>query len=310
MQRLTLAALQHFLFQVPALGKILLYLVVVVLLGALVAPPIYWMLHEVLDFPFYRYLSRATQVTALVLLGPLLFWLGIRNTREFGLERNPHAARDALSGLILALGPGALLGAACLMFDVYRIKKDLLPFLLLRIALTAGTVAVVEEFLFRGVLLGLAARSFGRWPAAFGVSVVFAGAHFLRPGKEAASEVEWWTGLAQMIRVFESAPPPSLWIAGFVSLLSAGLILAFATFRTRSLWLAIGLHAGWIFCQQGLQWLAKYRVQPPEALMPWIGPNVVSGAVPTGLAPLSVLLLTGTGVWLYLRNVPETSRGS
>jgi hypothetical protein len=88
------------------------------------------------------------------------------------------------------------------------------------------------------------------------------------------------------------------------------MILAFATIRTRSLWLAIGLHAGWIFCQQTLQWLAKFRVKPPEALLPWIGPNVVSGAVPTGLVPLSVLLLTAAGVWFYLRDASADSRGS
>ena len=66
----------------------------------------------------------------------------------------------------------------------------------------------------------------------------------------------------------------------------------------------------WIFCQQGLQWLAKYRVQPPEALLPWIGPNVVSGAVPIGLLPLGVLLLTAGGVWFYLRHALASPRGS
>jgi uncharacterized protein len=308
MGRLTRAARQHSLLEVPALGKILVYLIVVVLLGTALAPPIYWMLHPTVDFPFYRYLSRTIQVTAIVLLFPLLLWLGIRSPRELGLERNPRAAHDALVGLCLALAPGALFGAACLMFDVYRIKEDLVPFLLLRILLTAGLVAVVEECLFRGVLLGLASRSFGQWPAALGVSVVFAGVHFLRPSKGVDSSVEWWTGLAQILRVFDGAPPPSLWIAGFFSLLTAGIILAFATFCTRSLWLPIGLHAGWIFCQQALQWLAKYRVKPPEALFPWIGPNVVSGAVPTGLVPLAVLLLTGAGVWFYLRNASENAR--
>ena len=309
MARLTPEARQHSLFGVPALGKILLYLVVVVCLGAVLAPPIYWMLHEVVDFPFYRYLSRVTQVTAFVLLVPLLWWLGIRSSSEFGLERNPRAARDALTGLFLALAPGALFGVVFLMLDVYRIKQDLMPFLLLRIALTAGFVALVEEFLFRGVLLGLAVKSFGRWSAVLGVSTVFAGVHFLRPGKQPDSVVEWWSGLAQILRVFDAAPPPSLWIAGFLSLLTGGMILAFATLGTRSLWLPIGLHAGWIFCQQALQWLAKYRVKPPEALMPWIGPNVVSGAVPTGLVPLGVLLLTGAGVWIYLRDASADSRG-
>ncbi len=294
----------------PALGKILLYLVVVVLLGALLSPPIYWMLHEAVDFPFYRYLSRVTQVTAFVLLGPLLFWLGIRSTREFGLERNPRATRDALAGFGLALLLGALFGGVYLLFDIYRIKEEIIFGLLFRIALTAGFVAVVEEFLFRGVLLGLAAKAFGRWPAALGVSLAFAAVHFLRPGKRADGVVEWWSGLAQIARVFEAVPPPPILLSGFVSLFVAGMILAAATLRTRSLWLAIGLHAGWIFCQQVLQWLARYRVKPPDELMPWVGPNVVSGAVPTGLLPLGALLLTGAGLWYYLRNASGDSRSS
>jgi uncharacterized protein len=301
MGRLTRPARQLFLFRVPALGKILLYLVVVVLLGALLSPPIYWMLHEAVDFPFYRYLSRVMQVTAFVLLAPLLFWLGIRSTREFGLERNPRAMRDTLAGFALALVPGALLAGVYLLLDIYRIKQEMIFWLPIRIALTAGFVAVVEEFLFRGVLLGLAAKAFGRWPAALGVSLAFAAVHFLRPGKQADSVVEWWSGLAQIARVLEAVPPPHILLSGFVSLFVGGMILAAATFRTRSLWLAIGLHAGWIFCQQVLQWLARYRVKPPDALMPWVGPNVVSGAVPTGLLPLGVLLLTGAGLWYYLQ---------
>ncbi len=310
MGRLTQPARQHFLFEVPALGKILLYLLVVVLLGAILSPPVYWMLHPAVDFPFYRYLSRVTQVTAFVLLAPLLFWLGIRSTREFGLQRNPHAARDAFAGVAFALLPGALLAALYLIFDVYRTKHDLIPWLPLRIALTAGFVALVEEFLFRGVLLGLAAKAFGRWPAAVGVSLAFAGVHFLRPGKQEDSVVEWWLGFAQIMRFVDAAPPPWLFLSGFVSLVIAGLILAVATLGTKSLWLAIGLHGGWIFGQQALQWLARYRVKPPDAFWPWVGPNVVSGAVPTGLLPLGALALTGVGVWYYLRHASADPRGS
>ena len=310
MGRLTPKARQHFLFEVPALGKILLYLITVVLLGALLAPPSYWLLHETLDFPFYRYFSRVTQITAFILLIPLLLWLGIRSTGEFGLRRNPHAVRDVLAGCFLAVLPAALLAAACLLLDIYRIRQEPNPLVLVRIAATAGIVAVVEEFLFRGVLLGLAAKSFGRWPAAAGVSLIFAGVHFLRPSKQVDPQVEWWTGFAHIPRVFDAAPPLLFAVAGFVSLFAAGMILAFAAFRTRSLWLPIGLHGGWIFCQQGLQWLAKYRVEPPESLFPWIGPNVVSGAVPTGFLPLMVLLLTAAGVWFYLRHALGVSRSS
>ena len=295
---------------VPALAKILLYLVLVVLTGAVLAPPIYWLLHPALDFPFYRYLSRVTQIAAFVLLGPLLYWLGIRRTKEFGLEQNPRAAKDFVAGLVLALMPGIALGAAYLVLDVYRIRDEVVPLAMFRIAATAAVVATIEEFLFRGVLLGLAAKAFGSAPAAVGVSAIFGAVHFLRPPRMADNGVEWWTGFTQIVRILEAGPPPSLWIAGFLVLFIAGMLLAYARLGTRSLWLPIGLHAGWIASQQTLQWLAKYRMQPPESLLPWVGPNLVSGAVPTGLVPLGALLLTGVGVWFYLRHAPAAAPAS
>jgi hypothetical protein len=40
-----------------------------------------------------------------------------------------------------------------------------------------------------------------------------------------------------------------------------------------------------------------------SALLPWVGPNLVSGAVPTGILPLVALVATGLLVKLYLRHV-------
>jgi uncharacterized protein len=287
---------------VSALGKILLYLALVILAGCLLSPPIYWIGHEHLAHPFYRYFSRVTQIAALVLIVPLLLWLKVRSVREFGIERNPHKVRDVVSGVLLALIPLALLGAGYFYFGIYKMKDEFLLKVLFRIIGTAAVVAVLEEFLFRGVLLGLAAKAMGRWLAAIVISAIFAGVHFLKPAKIVDPSVEWWTGFAQLTRVAGSAPEWPMLVLGFAALFVVGLILTMAAFRTRSLFLPIGLHAGWVLGQQGMQWLGKYRVKPEDALLPWIGPNVVSGAVPVGLAPIGVLLVTGVAVWFYLRH--------
>lgn len=301
--------------KVHALGKILIYLVAVLLLGAALSPVAYdvvqglaarGVLVSLAEFPFHRYFTRTVQVSAVVLLAPLLFWLGIRRLSEFGLQRNPRALRDLAAGVLLAAGPALLLGAVYFWGDIYRVKKTLDFFALPRIAVTACFVAMVEEFLFRGVALGLAARSLGRIPALLGVSALFAAVHFIKPGRAAEDQVAWWSGFAQIPRAFESVLPWGHLITGFLALFAIGLILGWAALRTRSLWLPIGLHAGWILAQQGLQWVGRYRLKPPDALFPWIGPNVVSGAVPTGLVPLFFLLLTGILVWLFLRHEPAS----
>lgn len=284
-----------------ALGKILLYLAVVILAGCLLSPPIYWLGHEHLAHPFYRYFSRIVQVSALVLIVPLLLWLKVRSVREFGLEKNRHALRDLLTGLLLALLPVAILGVGYFSFGIYKVKDEFLLKVLFRIVGTAALVSLIEEFLFRGVLLGLAAKALGRWPAALTISAIFAGVHFIRPAKIVDPSVEWWTGFAQLTRVAGGAPPLPMFLLAFLALFIVGLILAYAALQTRSLFLPIGLHAGWILSQQGIQWLGKYRVKPEDALMPWVGPNVVSGAVPVGLIPIATLLVTALAVWVYLR---------
>ncbi len=291
----------------------------VVLLAAVLSPPIYWAFQalgahgiaaDLAAFPFHRYFSRVAQVSAFVLLVPLLFWLRIRSVKEFGLVKNPRPVRDVIVGFLLAAVPVALLGAAFLAFGLARFRDDPNPWDLLTFVLRAGFVATVEEFLFRGVLLGLAIRVVGPWPAAAGVSAAFAAVHFLKPAREAGGLVTWFSGFQQIGSVFDSAPPPALLALGFLSLFVIGMILAGAALRTRSLWLPIGLHAGWIFGQQTLRWLTAMTIRPRDAFFPWIGPNVVSGMVPTGLASLFVLLLTGVGVWFALRNDQRDAGGS
>ena len=296
--------------------RLLVYVLAVVLAACVVSPPVYWLgswlaeqgwLPFLQGFPFHRYFSRTIQISALVLLVPAFLWIGIRRLSQLGIERNGTWQRDLLLGLSVAILPVVLLGGAYIWLGVYNVRAEIDPARFLRILATAAAVGVMEEFLFRAVLLGLCLRAMPPW-AAIGINaVVFSVIHFLRVARPAGQpDVEWWSGFEQLTRLFSSAPPWPILGWGLVSLLVAGVLLAWATWRTKSLFLAIGIHAGWVLAQQGLQWLARYAVKPPDALLPWVGPNVVSGAVPTGLAPLAILGLTSALVWLYLRREART----
>jgi len=297
----------------PVILRLLAYFAAVILLACLLSPPLYWagsalaergVLPFLHGFPFHRYFSRCMQISAVLMLWPAFRWIGIRRIAELGIERNPHWRSDLLAGLALAFIPVLAMGAGYLAFDVYHWKNGIPVAGGLRILATAGAVAVLEEFLFRGVLLGLCLRSMKPVAAALVSSAVFAVVHFMRVAMPASDQaVGWASGFAQIPQIFSSAPPWPLLAWGLFSLLLAGILLAAATLRTRSLFLPIGLHAGWIIGQQGLPWVAKFRIKPPEALLPWIGPNVVSGAVPTGVVPAAVLLLTMALAFYYLKHV-------
>lgn len=295
----------------PAILRALAYLLGVILIACLISPPLYWagtalaergVLPFLNGFPFHRYFSRSLQLAAILMLWPAFRWIGVRRLAELGIEPNRLWQRDLLSGLALAIVPVLALAAGYLAFGVYDLRKAFPLAAVARILATAGTVAVLEEFLFRGVLLGLCLRSMKPAAAMLASSAAFAVVHFLRVAKPAHEPaVTWLSGFAQLPQAFSGAPAWPLLGWGMLSLLFAGILLAGAAVRTRSLFLPIGLHAGWIIGQQGMQWAAKFRAKPPEALLPWAGPNVVSGAVPTGIIPAGIIVLTTVAASCYLK---------
>ena len=292
----------------------------VLLAACIVSPPLYWagswlseagILPIVKGFPFHRYFSRSVQVSALILLWPAFCWIGIRHLRELGIVPNARWRGGLLAGFLMALLPVVLMGMVYIHQGVWVIEGPVNPARFLSIGASAAAVSLLEEFFFRGVILGLCLMAMSRWSALFVSAVIFSVVHFVKTSKSGRGDpVTWSSGFEQIPLAFSSAPPWPLLGWGFLSLLVAGLILGVATSRTRSLFLSIGLHAGWIFGQKGLELLAKFQPKPADALLPWAGPNVVSGAVPTGLVPVAVLLLTWTLVSLRLRHVEKKDHRS
>jgi membrane protease YdiL (CAAX protease family) len=302
------------------LHRLLGYAGAAVLLACLMSPPLYWVgtwlaaqgvLPIVEGFPFHRYFSRSMQIATLLLLWPAFRGIGIRRLSSLGLSRNPQAIKDITIGSFIALLPVLVLASAYVFWGVYEMKPRWEWSGFLRIGGTAAVVAVLEEFLFRGVFLGLCLMTMHRLTASALSAAVFAIVHFLRTSRQPLeAPVTWLSGFQEIPLAFSSAPPWPLFGWGFLSLFIAGVLLAAATLRTRSLFLAIGIHAGWILGQQSLQLIARFHPKPPTSLLPWIGPNVVSGAVPTGLVPAAVLLATGLLLWIFLHHAARDRRFS
>ena len=299
--------------ELPAIGKIFIYLAAVFFAGALVAPPVFW-LGQALEaagitdwlakFPFHRVLSRCLQVSALILLFPALRWIGLRRPSDLYLRRSPMAMADLSVGLVSSVVLVAVLAVVCLVAGWLEWRPGVAWSGLGRIVVTAVFVSGIEEIVFRGVVLGLCLWSLPKTGAIACTSALFALVHFIKPPKTdiAPDAVHWWSGVAEAMRFADGIPAGWLLFFGVASLFVAGWILGSAAFATRSLWLPIGLHAGWVFAQQ----TSNLFLQPAAASavgLPWLGPNLVSGAVPTGLLPLGALLITGLLVKLYLRHV-------
>lgn len=76
-------------------------------------------------------------------------------------------------------------------------------------------------------------------------------------------------------------------VSAFATLFLIGCILADARVLTRSLWLSIGLHAGWIFGSGTFSSLARRQT----LAIPWLGKNLLVGIIPLGVAAFTWIIM-------------------
>jgi membrane protease YdiL (CAAX protease family) len=276
------------------------------------------------EFP--RFFDRAVMLAALVLLFPLTAWLKLgrppgsyRDTpwslrlpdnvvisdRGQPLRRNPQGWWQLSTGLVLAAGLLLLSGwlmvqAGCFMWKDAPFSTRGVPNKFLKEIDLAGTfikilpgalvVSLLEEILFRGVLLGIFLRAMRPAPAIALLSFLFAFVHFLEPPRMARvpDPEALDAGFVLLGQIFSRFADPLSMVSRFLILAAVGVVLAYARYRTASLWLPIGLHLGWIL---GIRLFN-------EATWPVIGlPEparwLVGMTLQEGLLPLSVVIVTG-----------------
>ncbi len=243
-----------------SLRALVIYLIVVFLGGALLAPWL-WRLAQIAatvfphlaNSPFHRFLNRALLLLALAGLWPLVRALGMTSLRDIGLV-SPRGQGKKLGGglffgcVILAINAGIVLAAHGRTSGANLTAHKIVGTVANAIA-AGATVAVIEEILFRGGIFGGLRKTF-YWPLALAVSsIVYASVHFLQP-VEPAGPVAWNSGLVLLPRMLGGFADFHALVPGFFSLFFAGILLGLAYQRTGNLYFSIGLHAGWIFCLQ------------------------------------------------------------
>lgn len=316
-----------------SLFKILVYLLGTMLLGALLAPALFlggkhavaagwleggWLdgLHGSMERArFSRYFNRSILLAGAILLWPALRWLNAGKPSEthagscgeplrlrFQLAPNPAWWSHLLVGFLLAGGTLLLLGGFYVGQGWYNLREagKPLPVILIEALGTGLAVSLLEEFVFRGALQSIAARLVKPRLLFVGIAFFFALIHFFNPphGLE-TGEVTATSGLRMIGQIFAhffaQFANPSFLLGEFAVLFAIGLVLGYTRMKTRSLWLGIGLHAGWVF---GVKTLGPLTVRAfaPGEMMPWLGETLRVGAVSS-----LVVLLTGVVLWLWLR---------
>lgn len=283
------------------LRALLIYILAVFIGGALLAPPLYWLLQSLAQHfpgafaklaasPFHRYVNRCILGIALLGLWPLVKNLGFTSPAEVGLVK-PY-------GQMKKLGAGFLLGflslaiVAALAFACHarqlnaRFSGQQIAEKLLSAAAGAIIIAVLEELLFRGALFG-ALRKVFHWIFALLLSSMFyAIMHYFESAKD-TDTVTWLSGLHLLPLMLRNLGNLQAVVPGFFNLTLAGILLGWAYQRTGNLYFSVGLHMGWIF------WVKAYAVLSaltPTANAWWWGSGRM--AIVNGWVALPILIAT------------------
>ncbi len=300
--------------------KITAYLVVTIVLGALLAPWLYigckevvrqgWIatgplepLHSALErSPFSRYFNRAVMIVAALGLIPLIRSLKFQGWADLRLFRNPCRWMDVTAGGLLAAGFLLFMGAGFLYWGLFIPEAETDWGVIPKVMATAIAVGIIEEVFFRGAMLGVCLRKMQALWAVLLTSGIYAFIHYAKPPRVRipVEEIRWTSGFEILGKIRDQFTVWQDVAGGFLTLLVIGIVLAIMRLRTASLWLPIGLHAGWVF---GYQLYNKNTDDTPliEQYVPLVGEDLK-----IGLIPLIVIVITGAlaSLWIDLSRKP------
>jgi membrane protease YdiL (CAAX protease family) len=246
-------------------------------------------------YPFSRIFNRTFMIAAIVLFFFCRPLLKIGKLSELGLVSLRQGGSDLLRGWIMAVASIAILllvmSAAQVFEPYFRLSFSRSLSRCLSALVSAVFTGFLEEIFFRGILFkGLLQH--GSFLRAFSLSSLFYSAlHFVRPGE--AYFLERFDPLAGFRHLFYTFTPflePLTILPGMFGFFLLGIVLSYAFLRTGNLYLAIGLHAGWVFGLKSMRVFGDYTREDLGWLFGSTDPKIVSG-VAAWIGIASVLLL-------------------
>lgn len=212
-------------------------------------------------------------------------------------------ARGLLLGALMLVATVLALG----MFGVREVKSGGLDVSRIISAALSGllsglVVGLIEEFFFRGPMQGGMRRTLNFWYTAMLTAGFYSIVHFIRPtaldGAElnvTSSLLMLWGGLQQLLAFGQYAD-------SFLTLFLGGVLLSMTRERTGSIFLAIGIHAGWVMIIR----ITK-AITDTDHASPWIWligdyDNI------TGLMASVVIAVSALIYWH--RTHPKTAQGA
>ncbi|ACD83720.1 CPBP family intramembrane glutamic endopeptidase [Candidatus Methylacidiphilum infernorum] len=230
-------------------------------LSALLSPVIYSLLSPLIEhLSFLRLYHRLVEIFLLLFLLFFRKQLGLFHWSDVGFKKplfKPLFQGIALSLLIIVSSLAAqpsLFGSQ----GPWRMPggNDLF-----KIFIKAASVAIIEELIMRGILLGVISRSAGELWALFCSSALYSFSHFLnaQPSFSSSTRPHLSSGFLLLGKMFQPLLGLEwLSIKGLVLFL-LGIILGLVYRKEKNLWRPIGVHGGIVFFAHIQNWIDPER---------------------------------------------------
>ncbi len=264
--------------------------------------PQVWLAEKCDSAKFSRYFNRALMGCALILLFPLIRSLKSADEKsnkqplKQGINPDSQGWKDLGLGILLSAGFLTLLVG--LLYQLGWVETDpdfKFTKAFQKAIIPAIIVTLLEEWLFRGVLYDVIKRKLSTTKTIIGLSLFFATVHFLSPpdGAKVEDPHHALAGFEMLGLIGQKFLTAASFFGEFLTLFIVGATLAYTRHKTGKLWLAIGLHAGWIFAFKFTNRLTE-STEISSKLM--YNDNLMDG-----LLPLLTLLLTAGTLSILLR---------
>jgi uncharacterized protein len=246
-------------------------------------------------YPFSRIFNRTFMISGIILFFICRPLLKIGNLSELGVVSLGEGGSDLLRGWTLAVISMAALMSAMSVGQVFepsfRLSFSRSVSRCFSALLSGAFAGALEEIFFRGILFKGLLQSGRLFRALVLSSLFYSALHFVEPGKAYfVSGLEPMAGFRHLFYTFTPFLEPLDILPGMFGLFLLGIVMSYAFLRTGNLYLAIGLHAGWIFSLKSMRVFGDFRREDLGWLFGSTDPKIVSG-VATWIGILSVLLL-------------------
>ncbi len=295
------------------LGILLIIIVVTLVLSAVLTPPVYETLGTLLganSWPFSRVFDR---VAMLVLAILVLCFRRAFSLQELGAALKNGSPKRRIMTLVVGLAVSFcssllifpfLLRAGQILWLDFTLGD--LAFKTLKLIPAALLISLIEEGFFRVIIFSSFKKRYPLVLAILLCSLLYALAHFIAPDKSYIYPgYSVWVGFDYLGAVFQRFFLAGTWQV-FVGLLLVGSVLCVAINSSRSLYLCIGLHAGWVMALK----LLNYASDPakPELIARGVGERYF--LLSQSYAWLAILLVMFVVLFSKNRFKPELTKAA